>query len=167
MLRNEQFFKIYSFENGEPFYPDFVLFLTEKKTKQEVVYQVFIEPKGDQFLDAQNTFEQSKESWKQKLLLEIESNHIVDLKLENKDFRLIGLPFYNKQLQEKFSEAFERFVALPKKEKSDLFFSNVVPGATYSKCYLPICGLQAVATSFREQKTPTIKGWKPAKKKLS
>ena len=67
LLRNEQFFKIYSFENGEPFYPDFVLFLTEMKTKQEVMYQIFVEPKGDQFLDAQNTFEQSKESWKQKM----------------------------------------------------------------------------------------------------
>ena len=113
LLRNEQFFKIYSFENGEPFYPDFVLFLTEKKTKQEVMYQIFVEPKGDQFLDAQNTFEQSKEGWKQKLLIEIEKSHTVDLKIENKDFRLIGLPFFNEgqvnsALREKFEEVFER-----------------------------------------------------------
>jgi len=113
LLRNEQFFKIYSFENGEPFYPDFVLFLTEKKTKQEVMYQIFVEPKGDQFLDAQNTFEQSKESWKQKLLIEIEKSHTVDLKIENKDFRLIGLPFFNEgqvnsALREKFEEVFEK-----------------------------------------------------------
>ena len=113
LLRNEQFFKIYSFENGEPFYPDFVLFLTEKKTKQEVMYQIFVEPKGDQFLDAQNTFEQSKEGWKQKLLIEIEKSHTVDLKIENKDFRLIGLPFFNEgqvnsALREKFEEVFEK-----------------------------------------------------------
>lgn len=113
LLRNEQFFKIYSFENGEPFYPDFVLFLTEKKTKQEVMYQIFVEPKGDQFLDAQNTFKQSKEGWKQKLLIEIEKNHTVDLKIENKDFRLIGLPFFNEgringALREKFEEVFEK-----------------------------------------------------------
>ena len=113
LLRNEQFFKIYSFADGETFYPDFVLFLTEKKTKQEVMYQIFIEPKGDQFLDAQNTFEQSKESWKQKLLIEIEKNHTVDLKLENKDFRLIGLPFFNEgqvnnALREKFEEMFNK-----------------------------------------------------------
>ena len=113
LLRNEQFFKIYSFENGEPFYPDFVLFLTEKKTKQEVMYQVFIEPKGDQFLDAQNTFDQSKEGWKQKLLIEIEKNHTVDLRIENKDFRLIGLPFFNEgqnnsTLREKFKEIFDK-----------------------------------------------------------
>ncbi|MDO8639835.1 MAG: DEAD/DEAH box helicase family protein [bacterium] len=113
LLRNEQFFKIYSFADGEAFYPDFVLFLIEKKTKQEVMYQIFIEPKGDQFLDAQNTFEQSKESWKQKLLIELEKSHTVDLKLENKDFRLLGLPFFNEgqvnnALREKFEEVFER-----------------------------------------------------------
>ncbi len=113
LLRNEQFFKIYSFENGEPFYPDFVLFLTEKKTKKEVMYQIFVEPKGDQFLDARSTFEQSKEGWKQKLLIEIEKNHAVDLKIENKDFRLIGLPFFNggqvnSALREKFEEVFEK-----------------------------------------------------------
>jgi len=113
LLRNEQFFKIYSFENGEPFYPDFVLFLTEKKTKQEVMYQIFVEPKGDQFLDAQNTFEQSKEGWKQKFLIEIEKSHTVDLKIENKDFRVIGLPFFNEgqvnsALREKFEEVFDK-----------------------------------------------------------
>jgi type III restriction enzyme len=113
LLRNEQFFKIYNFADGEPFYPDFVLFLKEKKTKQEAVYQVFIEPKGDQFLDSQNTFEQSKEGWKQKFLVEIEKNHTVDLKLENKDFRLIGLPFFNEGqvngvLREKFEEVFNK-----------------------------------------------------------
>ena len=113
LLRNEQFFKIYSFENGEPFYPDFVLFLTEKKTKKEVMYQIFVEPKGSQFLDAQDTFEQSKEGWKQKLLIEIEKSHTVDLKIENKDFLLIGLPFFNEgqvnnALREKFEEVFEK-----------------------------------------------------------
>ena len=64
-------------------------------------------------MDAQNTFEQSKEGWKQKLLVEIEKNHMVDLKMENKDFRLFGLPFFNEgrinsALREKFEEMFER-----------------------------------------------------------
>ena len=113
LLRNEQFFKIFNFENGEPFYPDFVLFLTEKKTKREVIYQIFVEPKGNQFLDAQNTFEQSKEGWKQKLLMEIEQSHIVDLKKIDMEFCLIGLPFFNEgqvnsALRVKFEEVFEQ-----------------------------------------------------------
>ena len=113
LLRNEQFFKIFNFENGEPFYPDFVLFLTEKKTKREVIFQIFVEPKGNQFLDAQNTFEQSKEGWKQKLLMEIEQSHIVDLKKIDMEFCLIGLPFFNEgqvnsALRVKFEEVFEQ-----------------------------------------------------------
>ena len=113
LLRNEQFFKLYNFENGEPFSPDFVLFLIEKKTEKEVVYQVFIEPKGDGLLDEDKKFEKSKEGWKQKFLIEIEDNYTLDLKLENKDFRLIGLPFFNEgqvnsALHEKFSQIFEK-----------------------------------------------------------
>ena len=49
-------------------------------------------------MDAQKTFEQSKEGWKQKFLMEIESNHKTDFdhfKIENKDFKLLGLPFFN------------------------------------------------------------------------
>lgn len=113
LLRNEQFFKIYNFSDGEAFSPDFVLFLQEKKTKKEALYQIFIEPKGDQFLDANQTFEQSKEGWKQKFLVEIEKDFSVDLKLENKDFRLLGLPFYNEgqtnsKLRENFDEVFQK-----------------------------------------------------------
>jgi type III restriction enzyme len=107
LLRNEQFFKIYNFSDGEPFYPDFVLFLKEKKTKQEVIYQIFVEPKGNQFLDKNKTFEQSQEGWKQKFLLDIEKNYKIDFKLENKDFRLIGLPFFNEGLQEEFEGVFK------------------------------------------------------------
>ncbi len=113
LIRNEHHFKIYSFENGEPFYPDFVMFLTSKKSKKENIYQIFIEPKGDQFMDDKKTFEKSKEGWKQKLLLNIEKKHIVNLKIQNKQFKLIGLPFFNEgrinsALFEKFEEVFNK-----------------------------------------------------------
>ncbi len=113
LLRNEQFFKIFNFSDGEAFSPDFVLFLKDKKTKTEKLYQIFIEPKGDQFLDADETFEQSKEGWKQKFLVDIKNNYSVDLKLENTDFRLFGLPFYNEgqtnsKLRNTFDEAFQK-----------------------------------------------------------
>jgi len=45
--------------------------------------------------------------------------------------------------------------------KSDLFFSDVIPEASYKDGYLPIYDLQAVATAFKEQPIPNIKGWKP------
>lgn len=46
-------------------------------------------------------------------------------------------------------------------EESDLFFSDVIPEATIEQGYLPIYDLQAIATSFVEQKTPKVIGWKP------
>ena len=115
LLRNEQFFKIYNFEDGQPFSPDFVLFLKEKKSKKEIVYQVFIEPKGDGSLDEDNRFEKSKEGWKQKFLIEIEKKGSIELRLnfENQDYKLIGLPFYNEgiinnNLRKEFEEVFEK-----------------------------------------------------------
>jgi ribosomal protein L17 len=44
-----------------------------------------------------------------------------------------------------------------------LFFSDVILEGTFEKGYLPVYDLQAVATSFREQTTPKVKGWKPMK----
>lgn len=52
-------------------------------------------------------FELSKEGWKQKLLLEMEEKADTDLKLENKHFKLMGLPFYNEKLKKDFEEALE------------------------------------------------------------
>jgi type III restriction enzyme len=46
-------------------------------------------------------------------------------------------------------------------EKSDLFFSDVISDGSYKDGYLPIYDLQAVATAFKEQPIPNIKGWKP------
>ncbi|MFZ5800148.1 MAG: S24 family peptidase, partial [Candidatus Omnitrophota bacterium] len=46
-------------------------------------------------------------------------------------------------------------------EKSDLFFSDVISDGSYQDGCLPVYDLQAVATAFREQPTPNIKGWKP------
>lgn len=49
-------------------------------------------------------------------------------------------------------------------EKSDLFFSDVIPDGGHKDGYLPVYDLQAVATAFKEQATPKIKGWKPMRK---
>ena len=51
--------------------------------------------------------------------------------------------------------------SLNENDKSDLFFNDVIPEATIEQGYFPIYDLQAVATSFVEQKTPEVTGWKP------
>jgi len=106
LLRNEKFFQIFEFDEGRAFEPDFIMLL-KKRNKAISIYQVFIEPKGDQFKDSQGRFENSKEGWKQKFLLVMEGKADTDLKLEDKHFKLIGLPFYNEKLKKEFEEALE------------------------------------------------------------
>jgi len=106
LLRNEKFFQLFDFDEGRAFEPDFIMIL-KKRNKVISIYQIFIEPKGDQFKDNRGRFENSKEGWKQKFLLEMEGKADTDLKLENKHFRLVGLPFYNEKLKKEFEEALE------------------------------------------------------------
>ena len=47
IVRNERVIALYSFDTGERFEPDFLLYMKEKKAKDAVQYQVFIEPKGE------------------------------------------------------------------------------------------------------------------------
>lgn len=89
LLRNERFFKLYRFSDGKATEPDFVLFMTEKDTEENLIYQLFIEPKGQQLL--------LTDSWKEDFLKEIEKEAKVEL-YQNERFRLIGMPFYNEEI---------------------------------------------------------------------
>jgi len=106
LLRNEKFFQVFGFEDGGVFEPDFIMLL-KRRNHVVSIYQIFIEPKGNQFKDRRGKFEDSKEGWKQKFLLELETKADTDFKLENTKFKLIGLPFYNEQLKREFEEALE------------------------------------------------------------
>ena len=106
LLRNEKFFQVFDFDEGRAFEPDFIMIL-KKRNRTISIYQIFVEPKGDQFKDNKGGFEGSKEGWKQKFLLELEENANTNLKLENKHFKLLGLPFYNEKLKKDFEEALE------------------------------------------------------------
>ena len=98
LLRNEKFFQVFDFDEGRAFEPDFVMLLKERNHKI-TIYQIFIEPKGEIYAKA--------EPWKEKFLLEVERKADTDLRLENKHFKLMGLPFYNEQLKKEFEEALE------------------------------------------------------------
>ncbi|MDA0976741.1 MAG: hypothetical protein O3C38_05400 [Proteobacteria bacterium] len=43
--------KLFSFEGGQGFEPDFILFLKKRGGGKELVYQVFVEPKGSHIAD--------------------------------------------------------------------------------------------------------------------
>ena len=111
LLRNERFFQIFDFDEGRAFEPDFLMLLKNENNKI-IIYQIFIEVKGDLFKDINGKFDKSKEGWKQKFLLEIEKKAQLTedliMEMENKDFKLIGLPFYNEKLKKEFEEAFRK-----------------------------------------------------------
>ncbi|MFH1657585.1 MAG: hypothetical protein ABH919_03895 [bacterium] len=108
LLRNEEIYKIYDFEQGRGFEPDFLLFLKGKK--RNLYYQIFIEPKGSQFTDKEGRFKESKESWKQEFLQQVTDKYGSGdlLKAENKEYKLIGLPLFNKNKEHSFEEIFTK-----------------------------------------------------------
>ncbi len=105
LVRNELHVKIYDFDDGQPFYPDFVLFMKTKKGKQ-INYQIFIESKGSQYEGHDKTFETGKEKWKQKFLQRLKKEaKIEDLtKFEGKGFNILGVRFYNKGNEPEFEQ---------------------------------------------------------------
>ena len=115
LLRNEEVYKIYDFEQGRGFQPDFILFLKTKDKKKagvvktELYYQIFIEPKGDQYIGHDGTFKAGKEGWKELFLEEISQKYGLKkvIKAESPNYRLIGLPFFNKNNNIKFQKEYE------------------------------------------------------------
>lgn len=91
LVRNERFpeLAIYSFNTGERFEPDFLLFLRRKGTKAFEQEQIYIEPKGDHLL--------AVDAWKEDLLLQLEKRAIPHtVHVDNSKYRIIGLPFFNR-----------------------------------------------------------------------
>ena len=70
VVRNERIpdLAIYSFEAGERFEPDFLLFVRKKNLDGTLTYQSYVEPKGGHLLEEQ--------AWKEKFLSEIESKKL-------------------------------------------------------------------------------------------
>ena len=93
---------MYSFDDGRPLEPDFALFLKEKGKSKPIIYQLFIEPKGQQLI--------TTDQWKEDFLKQIEKEYKLDTVFENKDFKLIGMPFYNEQIKK--NEFFEKMDSL-------------------------------------------------------
>lgn len=104
LIRNEKHFKLYSFDDGRPLEPDFVLYLVGKEQQDTMHYQVFIEPKGSHLLRA--------DEWKEKFLVSIKESFEIEQLFTNKKYAVWGLPFYNSESREaEFTEAFDQAVA--------------------------------------------------------
>ena len=107
LLKNEEIYKIFDFKEARGFCPDFILFL---EGKDSFYYQIFIEPKGNQFKDKNDDFKEGSESWKEEFLKEISTKYGNGniIKAENKKYKLIGLPFYNEKNEKDFEDGFSQ-----------------------------------------------------------
>nr|WP_082293650.1 DEAD/DEAH box helicase family protein [Moritella viscosa]SHO15755.1 Type III site-specific deoxyribonuclease [Moritella viscosa] len=103
LLRNEKHFKLYTFDDGRAFEPDFLLLLSKKEEAVELTYQVFIEPKGSHLFE--------NDAWKQNFLLDLKATHQIEQVWQGKEFIVWGLPFYTHQnCKTDFIPAFEELL---------------------------------------------------------
>ena len=104
VVRNERIpeLAIYSFDAGERFEPDFLLFVRKKRSESSLTYQGYVEPKGDQLL--------AEDPWKETFSMQIEENHSTKGVFAD-EYRIIGFPFFNKtNRMSDFDEAIDRWI---------------------------------------------------------
>lgn len=100
LVRNEKLVKLFSFDSGRGFEPDFLLFAIKNgNVKESIIYQLFMEPKGKHI--------EKSETWKEKFLIEIKQDDRVKNLYENAEYRIVGLPFYTENNKYDFYEVFE------------------------------------------------------------
>lgn len=107
LVRNERIpeLAIYSFDDGERFEPDFLLFVERVKTEKNSNFQVYVEPKGELLIDS--------EKWKEDFLLQIEEEHIIKntMLTAGNDYLILGMPFFNDpERLDAFSDALEAWL---------------------------------------------------------
>lgn len=102
LIRNERQLKLFSFNGGERFEPDYVLIMTKQEGNITDQYQIFIEPKGSFLIE--------KDLWKEEFLLQIEeSGRPVKTLIDDNNYKIIGFPFFNvADRQAQFNEAISK-----------------------------------------------------------
>lgn len=92
LVRNERQLHIYSFDGGERFEPDYLLFLHRQNEDGYEQLQVFIEPKGTHLVE--------KDKWKEEFLLEIEDNAVATkIFVDDNKYKIWGFHFFNKDVR--------------------------------------------------------------------
>ncbi len=102
LIRNERIYKIYNFDDGRPFEPDYLLYFKEKDGKETSQYQLFIEQKGGHLLE--------NDAWKEKCFLSLKQKALVKTEYQNKRYKILGMPFYNENQKSKFIDRLQDFL---------------------------------------------------------
>lgn len=92
LVRNERQIHIYSFNGGERFEPDYLLFLHKQNAGGYDQLQVFIEPKGTHLVE--------NDKWKEEFLLEIENKSVATKTfVDDNKYRIWGYHFFNRDVR--------------------------------------------------------------------
>ena len=86
LIRNEKAVKLYAFEDGAGFEPDFLLYLERDWDGEPATVQIFLEPKGGHLL--------AKDDWKSHFLEAIERQAVLP-DMGGKTYVVKGLPLFN------------------------------------------------------------------------
>lgn len=103
LVRNEKDIQIFSFDTGQAFEPDFVLFLRIKGTSDKYDnLQLFIEPKGDGLL--------KQDKWKNDFLKQIKQTAEIHYCTSVDNYIVWGIPFFNESNNKEFEASFNEEV---------------------------------------------------------
>lgn len=151
LVRNEKDVKIYDFDEGRAFEPDFVLFLRARGSSARYDnLQIFIEPKGGNLLKA--------DEWKENFLKQIKSMADISWCTKADNFMVWGIPFFNESSNADFENAIDEGVikyrpaisVVPTPVAFTIMSSSEVPAEKRYKQYLPVYSVRAACGSFED-----------------
>lgn len=88
LIRNERQIHLYSFDGGERFEPDYILYLCKNRTDSVEQIIVFVEPKGTVYIDS--------DKWKEDFLLELKGKAVPTITLvDDNKYKIWGFHFFN------------------------------------------------------------------------
>ena len=88
LLRNERQIHLYSFDSGERFEPDYILYLCKNRADSVEQLIVFVEPKGTHLIDS--------DKWKEDFLLELKEKAIPTVTfVDDNKYKIWGFHFFN------------------------------------------------------------------------
>lgn len=88
LLRNERQIHLYSFDGGERFEPDYILYLCNNRADSVEQLIVFVEPKGTHLIDS--------DKWKEDFLLELKEKAIPTVTfVDDNKYKIWGFHFFN------------------------------------------------------------------------
>lgn len=150
LVRNESDLKLYDFEEGRTFEPDFLLIMRRKGKVSAEKYdnlQIFIEPKGNGLL--------AKDKWKEDFLKRLRSEGKIEWLTVNNQYDIWGMPFYNESQENIFAASMEQdFLEM----KDGVFGTDyriidisAVDENLKFKTLLPVYSVKAACGSFSDE----------------